>query len=144
MSRALWCTAAAALLLGACGEAPQLGLVTSIRVEGLMRDEVSTINIYVCGPKRSDGIFLPCSSLMIEQIEPTDERVELLAQKHIGLADSPDLSHVTLSVAPGAGRVVYVEANGNNDLIVANDCKEGVTVDEGKSTPVEDIVLRRP
>ena len=67
----------------ACGSGAEAHLSASVRIDSLLADDVTSMSVFVLGPKRSDGIFLDCDSLMFRTILPTDSKVEILARRDI-------------------------------------------------------------
>lgn len=117
-----------------CGTETPAELRTSVRLSAALHNDTETVNIYALGPKRTDGIFLTCPSLQQFDIQPTDAKVELLANTSIALAGNKRSGQLT-DVEAGSGRLVYVAAIGGGSL-VGNGCTDDVTVPEGKSVDV--------
>ncbi len=130
-----------AMLLGACGEAP-VALVATVRFDGLLKDEIQSVSLYAFGPKRSDDIFLTCSTLLNQDMEPTDKRLESLGRVDVAFDDPDGREAVIKDVEAGAGRLVFVQALDGADDVLGLGCEEDVLVEEGKTTTVDVTVYR--
>jgi hypothetical protein len=128
------------LLLAGCGADGASFVVTDVRIDALLRDDVEALAVFALGPRRSDDILLTCSTLLPRAVEVTDERVDVLARADVVFSD-PEGREVTLeSVEAGDNRLVYVEADDATGILIANGCTGGVTVESGKTVQVEVVV----
>jgi len=127
------------LVVVACGEMRSPSLSATVRADGLVAADLDHVTLWAFGPRRSDGIFVPCSVLVERQLAPDDSRLERLASVEVVVGGATSLG--LDGVAPGQNRVVYVEGS-TGGVVVANGCAEGVTVESGQTTSVEVTLYR--
>ena len=123
----------------------------SIRVHGLLKDEVYSVAVFVYGPWRSDNKMVTCPNLVQKALPPDDARLERLAYNKVSMESLELRSQVSLPRIPaGEGKVVYVEAYGSSteDVrggeVIGNGCRAFVKVAEGGTTSVDIAVYRYP
>lgn len=125
-----------------CGEAAPPAFFVTATMQGILRDEVTSMAVYVYGPDRSDDVVLTCATLQLYDLQPDDKVLEVLAKMQV--AFTPTTNSITLDeVASGDGRLVFVEARDASGLL-ANGCTSKLRVSEGKTTAVRVDVYRLP
>jgi hypothetical protein len=135
---------ALAVCLASCGEAPLTLVGASVRMDPSLAGATEKLAIYVVGPKRSDGKFVTCQSLMNKTILVTDDLLDDLGHAVVRLVDLPANDRFAVNgVSSGVGRVVYIEALSSSDVVVASGCVEEVSVGEG-ATVIVPVTLYKP
>ncbi|MEE8410632.1 MAG: hypothetical protein V3T05_13600 [Myxococcota bacterium] len=130
-----------AVLLSACGGPEPAFVAAHVRIDALLRDDVTALNVFALHPNRSDNFMLTCSTLLPRVIDPEDTRVNILARDDPALTDPADRQATLTNVEAGKNRIVYVAALNVGRELVGNGCKEWITVEEGKTVDVEVVVL---
>jgi len=125
------------VLAAACGDGMEARLSATVRVDGLLADDVASMSIFVLGPRRSDGIFLTCDTLMNRTVLPTDSKVDILVRQDIAFSEPDGYSATLTGVESGENRFVYIDARDASDSVIANGCTDGVTVESGKAVSVD-------
>ena len=134
--------AALAGVVAGCGGEEATVFAASVRMDSLLASDVRALSVFVFGPMRTDGIAATCNDLMMQKIESTDPRLELLARADIDFSESAGREVRLEKVAAGEGRTLFVEARGLNDCYLANGC-DVVQLDSGAIvTPT--ITVYRP
>ncbi len=132
-----------ALLSAHCGEPLAANLSAVVHIDGLLKDEVAALALYVMGPERDDEVLLTCPTLLRGELTPGDDRVDLLAEARVSFSEPEGRSTVIEHVAAGANRLVYVEALAAGELVLGHGCTEGIEVNEGATTEVTVDVFRK-
>lgn len=126
------------VLVAACGDAAAPALGANIVLSGLLADEVTRLSVFAFGPKRSDDVYLTCSTLLPPAaLEPDDPRLEQLARTDVDFAAAHRRDVVLDAVSAGPGRIVYVRALGALGVRLGSGCEEGITVEDGATAYVE-------
>ncbi len=132
----------ALLIAAGCGSDVETELAAHVRIDALLADEVASMSVFVLGPRRSDGIFLTCDTLMTRTIRPTDSEVEILARDEIAFSEPEGYSATLGDVEAGDNRIVYIDARDTDGTVIANGCTEFIEVQSGRSVAVDVDVFR--
>ena len=136
------CPAALAALLSttACAEIPT-PLHATFTMDAALNEPIETVTVYVLNNKRTDEVFLSCSSLMTEAVSPTDLGVIIYA---IGTVDIGGGTELLDEIPAGTERIVYVAARGRSGAVVGNGCAQNVTIRVGTTVDVDIVVYPLP
>ncbi|OGQ91089.1 MAG: hypothetical protein A2289_05340 [Deltaproteobacteria bacterium RIFOXYA12_FULL_58_15] len=130
------CMTLMALVLCGCGAEQVTMLSANVRIDALLADDTASLTLHALDWKRTDGVFVTCSSLMLGDIKPDDARIEVLAVTEGTIGD--DL--VLKDVAAGEKRIVFVEARNSSDGVIGVGCADGVVVEGGEKVSVDILV----
>ena len=130
------------LLATACGTPfDGAGLTTTVHMDALLADQVSTLDIFVLSPERSDGVILTRDDLLSGAVLPTDQRVEIYGQKALNFLATPKRDTQLDGIPEGTGRIVFIAAYDSGGVLLARGCTDDITVEKDKTTAVEVRVL---
>lgn len=138
--------AVVALGLTACGGPPAPEIDARLRIPSALSEQVAALDVYVLGPKMTDGIFLPCTVLLANdgsRVAPDDAKVEQLGYQNVAF-DALDPTITFDEIEAGPNRLVYVGALDADDELIGEGCLEKLQVDPNLTTEVTVTVYEYP
>jgi len=123
-----------------CGEVP-VPVRATFTIDAALNEPIETVTIYVLGNRRTDEVFLSCSSLMTGTIGPTDVRVLVFA---LGTVDIGGGTEQLDDIPAGGERIIYVAARGESGAVVGNGCAEHIDIRVDDTVDVDVIVFPLP
>lgn len=134
------------LFVFSCGDVGgDVQLNATVRMDGLLRDEVRQVHVYAMAPRRKDNVVLTCSSLLATtspaSLTPDSPNVDVLDKAIVDFAVSG--RDITLKkVESGEDRVVLVLVYDVGGALIGNGCAEGINVESGSTADVTIVVYR--
>lgn len=128
--------------LAACGDDDaRLGLTAQVRVGGLTKAEVSSLEGFVFEPRLgNDTTILTCLSLVAGDVDPRGDEVVTLGGALASVDQNEEVELRFSAIPAGDDRVIYIEAYSPSAVLNGRGCAEGVSIPGGEPTRVDIVV----
>ncbi len=137
-----WTAVLLVFCLCACGGGDgTIGIAANVRVSGLTKAEVSSLEGFVFEPRLSnDNTILTCLSLVAGDIDPRGDEVVTLGGALASVDQNEDVELRFSAIPSGDDRVIYIEAFDPSAALNGRGCAEAVSIPGGEPTRVDVVV----